>query len=61
MQQHLRINSGNIPYDDGYKEDFVTLLSTEELKAFNEINPRPENLLEGDEAVMKYLDIGPGK
>jgi dienelactone hydrolase len=58
---HLRLNSGNIPYDDGYKEDFVTLLSVEELRAFNEINPRPENLLEGDEAVMKYLDIGPGK
>jgi dienelactone hydrolase len=58
---HLKINSGNIPYKDGYQEDFVTLLPTEELKAFNEINPIPENFLEGDEAVMKYLDIGPGK
>ncbi len=54
---HLGLDSGNVPYDDGYIEDFVTLLSVEELKAFNEIHPRPGNLLEGDDAVIEYLGI----
>jgi len=54
---HLKLNYKNIPYDDGYKEDFVTILPMEELKVFNKSNPRPNNLLQGDEAVMKYLDI----
>lgn len=54
---HLKLDPGKIPYEDGYQEDFVTVLSVEELKAFNEINPRPENLLEGDEAVMDYLGL----
>ena len=30
----------------------------EELKVFNKTNHRPNNLLLGDEAVIKYLDIG---
>jgi hypothetical protein len=32
-------------------------LPTEELKVFNETNPKPNNLLPGEEAVIKYLDI----
>lgn len=57
FMHHLGLNEEIVPYDDGYKEDFVTILSVEELNAFNEINPRPNNLLEGDEAVMEYLGI----
>ena len=55
---HLNLNYNNIPYDEGYKEDFATVLPMEELKVFNESNPGPNNLLQGDEAVMKYLGIG---
>ncbi len=54
---HLKLNLNNIPYDDGYKEDFVTILPMDELKVFTENNPRPDHLLQGDEAVMKYLHI----
>ena len=54
---HLKLKLQNIPYDNGYKEDFVTILPMEELKVFNEINPRPNHLLKGDEAIMNYLDI----
>lgn len=57
LAHHLELNSGNVPYDDGYKEDFVTILPMEELKVFNATNPRPDNVLNGDEAVMKYLNI----
>ncbi len=54
---HLKLNYRNIPYDEGYREDFVTVLSTEELKVFNSANPRPAVALQGDEAVMEYLGI----
>ena len=56
FQHHLDL-SFNIPYDDGYKEDFVTILPTEDLKVFNKENPKPKNLLQGNEAVMAYLKI----
>ncbi len=57
LAHHLELNSGNVPYDDGYKEDFVTILPMEALKVFNTKNPRPDDVLQGDEAVMKYLKI----
>lgn len=57
FSHHLKLNSHNVPYSDGYKEDFVFILPAEELKVFNETNPKPNNLLQGDEAVMKFLDI----
>jgi hypothetical protein len=46
-----------VPYDDGFKEDFVEILPVEALKVFNQKNPRPDNALQGDEAVMNYLGI----
>ncbi|MEN8115470.1 MAG: CocE/NonD family hydrolase [Bacteroidota bacterium] len=52
--RHLRLNS-NIPYDNGYSEDFVTVLPIEDLKVFTKENPMPENALQGDKEVMKYL------
>lgn len=56
FQHHLKL-SANIPYDNGYQEDFVTILSPEELKVFNTENPKPKNLLRGNQAVMNYLKI----
>ncbi len=52
---HLKLSYRNIPYDDRYVEDFVTILLQDDLKVFNADNPKPTNRLEGDEAVMKYL------
>lgn len=56
FQHHLKL-SANIPYDNGYQEDFVTILSPEQLKVFNTENPKPKNLLRGNQAVMNYLKI----
>jgi dienelactone hydrolase len=56
LAHHLKLHF-DVPYNDGYKEDFVTILPKEELKVFNETNPRPKSMLQGDEAVMKYLNI----
>ncbi len=57
MAHHLGINSGAVPYNNGYREDFVTLLSQEQLKVFSKENPIPSDALDGDEAVVKYLKI----
>jgi hypothetical protein len=54
---YLKLNPGSIPYDDGYSEDFVTILPPEELKVFDSGNPRPDHLLNGDKAVRKFLNI----
>ena len=54
---HLKLNSGKIPYNEGYQEDFVTILPRDMLEVFDEQNPKPQNILNGDEAVMNYLKI----
>ena len=54
---HLELNYRNVPYDEGYQEDFVTILPAEALKVFGEEVAKPKNLLQGDEAVINYLDI----
>jgi hypothetical protein len=59
FSHHLSLNSGRVPYDNGYKEDFVQILLQDDLKVFTPDNPRPENLLMGDDAVMKFLGFNP--
>ncbi len=54
---HLKLNPGNVPYDDGYQEDFVKILPREDLEVFNAEHPHPANMLQGDDAVIKYLGI----
>jgi len=54
---HLNLKINNVPYEEGFQEDFVTILQSEQLSVFNEEHPRPKNLLMGDEAVMNYLKI----
>jgi len=54
---HLKLSPGNVPYDDGYKEDFVKILPREDLEVFNSEHPRPKNMLQGDDAVINYLGI----
>lgn len=53
---HLKLQSKNIPYENGYKEDFVTILPKEDLKVFDENNPHPDGF-DGHEEIMDYLDI----
>ncbi|MDF1576737.1 MAG: alpha/beta hydrolase [Bacteroidales bacterium] len=57
LGHHLRLNLNALPYDHGYREDFVTILKAEQLKVFDIDHPLPENALQGDEAVMEYLGI----
>lgn len=55
MGHHLDLNTGALPYDQGYLEDFVKVLKPEQLKVFDFRHPLPADALQGDEAVMKYL------
>jgi hypothetical protein len=57
LAHHLRLNASSIPYDNGYKEDFVDILSVEDLKVFDEKQPIPDTALKGDDAVMRYLNL----
>lgn len=57
LGNYLGLNPGRIPYRDGYDESFVTLLSDDELRIFNQQNPLPAHSLKGDEAVMKFLNL----
>lgn len=57
LAHHLDLNSGAIPFDEGYQEEFVTLLSKAELSVFTDEHPLPKEALQGDEAVISYLGL----
>ncbi len=57
LAHHLKLNANQIPYKDGYKEDFVKILPEADLKVFDTQHPMPKNALQGDEAILKYLNI----
>lgn len=54
---YLGLNAGRLPYQDGFDESFVTLLSADNLRVFNDKNPIPSHALKGDEAVLAFLNI----
>jgi dienelactone hydrolase len=58
LAHHLKLKANNIPYDDGYNEDFVKILKENDLRVFDDKHRLPQNALHGDEAVMKYLNLG---
>ena len=60
MAHHLGLNLGAIPYNNGYREDFVTLLSQEQLKVFGDESHIPVGALNGNADVMEYLNIEEG-
>ncbi|MFH0759831.1 MAG: acetylxylan esterase [Bacteroidota bacterium] len=55
---HLQLDIDALPYDNGFREDFVTVLEPEALKVFDAGHPFPATALSGNRAVMDYLDTG---
>ena len=55
MTHHLGLNLNKLPYDNGFREDFVRVLPADALKVFDARHPLPEGALQGDKAVMEYL------
>jgi dienelactone hydrolase len=57
LTANLKLDDKGIATKDGYNENFVTILSKEQLFVFdNDVTP-PATLLKGDDAVMNYLKI----
>jgi dienelactone hydrolase len=57
FDHYLDLNAGKLPYNYGFDESFVTILSKDELSVFNAKNPLPTNALQGDKAVIDYLNL----
>ncbi len=57
LAYHLELNVNKIPYENGFNEKFVSILSKQHLSVFDDEHPIPKNALQGDEAVMAYLKI----
>lgn len=57
LSHYLDLDLYALPYDNGFKEDFVTILEQEQLKVFNADHPLPAGALKGDQAVIDYLKI----
>ncbi len=55
--RHLDLNISKLPYNYGFDESFVKILPKEELKVFTSGNPIPSDALQGNEAVMKKLNL----
>ena len=57
LAQYLGLNAGKILVKNQFDEAFVKLLPKEDLMVFNDKNPLPANALQGEDAVMKYLNL----
>jgi dienelactone hydrolase len=57
FEHYLGLSAGRIPYKNGFDESFVTILSKEDLRVFNDKNPMPSTALMSDVAVMKFLNL----
>jgi dienelactone hydrolase len=57
FEAHLELNGGAIPYEDDYKEDFVTVLPKDDLKVFDDQHPLPEDALKSDAVVIEFLNF----
>ncbi len=57
LSRHLNLSLSKIPYKNGFDESFITILPEDELTVFNAQHPVPANALQGNDAVMKYLNL----
>lgn len=57
MAHYLNLDSGKLPFNYGYDESFVKVLPVDSLRIFTSENPIPADALQGNDAVMKYLNL----
>lgn len=57
LAYHLDLDLHNVTVGNGVEEDFVKVLSQQELNVFTKENPRPDDAILGDEAIIKYLNF----
>lgn len=54
---YLHLVDKEVKSGGDYKEDFVSILPKEDLMVFDATNKLPTGALQGDEAIMNYLNI----
>jgi hypothetical protein len=52
---HLSLDINKVSWTPTVNEDFVTILTPEQLHVFNDENPVPADALKGDKAVMDKI------
>lgn len=57
LAYHLKLDIGKIPYKNGFDESFITLLPEDDLRVFTPEHPMPANALQGDAAILNYLNL----
>ncbi len=57
LAYYLKLKVSKVPYDNGIREDFVTILPQDQLKVFTDEFPRPGDALLGNEAVIKKIGL----
>ncbi|MFA5327897.1 MAG: acetylxylan esterase [Prolixibacteraceae bacterium] len=57
FDHYLGLDADKLPYHYGFDESFVKILSKEDLMVFSKEHPIPADALQGDEAVIKYLNL----
>jgi len=57
LAHHLKLQINKLPYKNGFDESFINFLSEEDLSVFTKEYPIPANALQGNEAVLKALNL----
>ena len=57
FSHYLKLNTGAVEWTPSVNEDFVTILPENQLRIYDERNPLPSDALQGNDAIIKYLDL----
>lgn len=57
LAHHLKLQINKLPYKNGFDESFINFLPEEDLSVFTKEYPMPANALQGNDAVLKALNL----
>lgn len=57
LAHHLKLQINKLPYKNGFDESFINFLPEEDLSVFTKEYPMPSNALQGNDAVLKALNL----
>ena len=57
LAHHLKLQINKLPYKNGFDESFITFFPEEDLSVFTKEHPMPANALQGNDAVLKALNL----
>lgn len=57
LAHHLKLQINKLPYKNGFDESFINFFPEEDLSVFTKEYPMPANALQGNDAVLKALNL----